>query len=234
MSVLTDERAYPAARLPSPRHEATFDRRHTAQPVVLVVEGIHDIDFLRRVGRLLRHADPQVVDLARLEQDGRLVFLPQGGGGVSAWADRLMPLRCPQLYLFDREGEAAMQSRLRTAELINRRTNCRAFVTRKRALENYLHPAAILDARRLAVVFTDDEDVAAVVARRQWETGHKPLVWSQLSLRAQYRLRAKAKKWLNTLAVEQMTIERLAKRDPHWEILSWCRAVGELLGVVGP
>ncbi len=30
-----------------------------------------------------------------------------------------------------------------------------------------------------------------------------------------------------------MTIERLAKRDPHWEILTWCRAVGDLLDVVG-
>ena len=149
---------------------------------MLVVEGIHDIDFLRRVGRLLRHADPQVVDLAQLEQDGRLVFLPQGGGGVSAWADRLTPLRCPQVYLFDREGGVATQSRLRTAELINRRKNCRAFVSHKRALENYLHPAAIWEARRVAVAFTDDEDVAAVVARCQWETWHKPLVWSQLSL----------------------------------------------------
>jgi hypothetical protein len=49
-----------------------------------------------------------------------------------------------------------------------------------------------------------------------------------LSRRARRRLRDKAKKWLNRDAVERMTPERLAERDPAGEVISWLRMIAEL------
>jgi hypothetical protein len=42
------------------------------------------------------------------------------------------------------------------------------------------------------------------------------------------RLRDKAKKWLNTRAVEQMTVARLAERDSSGEIRSWLATIAKL------
>ena len=164
-----------------------------------------------------------------LEQQGRLIFLPQGGGPVLANADRLALLGCPQFYLLDREAGSITEQRRRVAAAINNHPGAYAFVTQKRALENYLHPAAIFDARRLAVEFTDDDDVATLVARRQWESASNSGTWFRLPHRVRHRQRSKAKLWLNTAAAEQMTIERLAQRDPSWEILSWFTTVRDLL-----
>ena len=42
------------------------------------------------------------------------------------------------------------------------------------------------------------------------------------------RLRYKAKKWLNTRAVEQMTAARLAERDPDGEVRAWLATIANL------
>jgi hypothetical protein len=46
--------------------------------------------------------------------------------------------------------------------------------------------------------------------------------------RARKRFRDRAKHWLNTSAVERMTPERHAARDPDGEIPRWLRATAEL------
>jgi hypothetical protein len=38
----------------------------------------------------------------------------------------------------------------------------------------------------------------------------------------------KIKKWLNTQAVERMTLERLTQQDPGGEVLSWLMIIGRL------
>jgi len=57
---------------------------------LVVVEGRHDVVFLRTLSRTLHAIDPAIPDLGSLEQAGKLVFLPFGGGDVLAWA---LPLR---------------------------------------------------------------------------------------------------------------------------------------------
>ena len=60
---------------------------------------------------------------------------------------------------------------------------------------------------------------------------HEPDVrWDELSARARKRLRYKAKKWLNSRAVEQMTAARLAERDPDGEVRSWLATIAKLGG----
>lgn len=52
---------------------------------------------------------------------------------------------------------------------INARPHCRAALTTKRALENYLHPAAIAAAFGRRIEITDDLPVAETLAQTQPE-----------------------------------------------------------------
>jgi hypothetical protein len=197
--------------------------------LLLVVEGRHDVAFLRTLSRTLHAADSSIPDLAALEDSGELVFLPFGGGDVLAWADRLASLRVPELHLYDREAPPETELRLQAAKLVNQRRNCRAFVTRRRAIENYIHPHCIREISGLELSYGDDDDVAELVARGCHERSGKPPAWKAFPGRARKRFRERAKRWLNQLAVELMTPELLAQIDPAGEIHSLLRTAGELL-----
>ena len=97
-------------------------------------------------------------------------------------------------------------------------------------MENYLHRDAILEARGIDVHFSDDDDVASIVAERCFRRQHPEGGWHELSARARRRLRNRAKSWLNTLAVDRMTVARFADRDPNGEITGWLKCIAEMAG----
>lgn len=204
-------------------------RRSLAQlPVLIVVEGRHDAAFLRRISRILHQSDPSLPDLPALEDWGAILFL-ESGGDPTHWATRLAPLRKPELHLIDREAGADSELRRAAARVVNSRPGCRAFITRKRSLENYLHPETVRETRDLAVDWTDDDSVPELVARKMYAEERAESSWAALPYRVRRRLRDRTKGWLNSEAVERMTVTRLRERDPHGEVESWLRAVGELL-----
>jgi hypothetical protein len=114
------------------------------------------------------------------------------------------------------------------AAIINWRPRCRAVLTTLRTLENYIHPDAIFEVSGLRVEFSDDDDVADLVARQTYErrAGHLP--WESLPARGRKRRRDKAKARLNTEAVERMTPQRLAEQDPKGEVRSWLETIARL------
>lgn len=196
------------------------------QPVLVIVEGRHDIEFLMRIGALLAAQHVGLPDPAELERAGKLIFIP-AGGDFGPWCQRLAGFRCAELHIYDREVPPLTQQRLATASAVNRRPGCRAFVTRHRSLENYLHADAIWEARGIKLAFSGQDDVAAMAAQAVLST-QSSNSWESLSRRARQRLRNKAKGWLNTTAVDQMTPARLAERDPAGEIQEWLSAIGHL------
>jgi hypothetical protein len=52
--------------------------------------------------------------------------------------------------------------------------------------------------------------------------------WELLPLRARKRYRNHVKRWLNTRAVDRMTANRLAERDPDGEVRGWLATIAEL------
>jgi hypothetical protein len=193
---------------------------------VVVVEGSNDIEFLRRISCILHQSDSAICDLSRLESDERLVFVT---GSSSPFAS-ISIANCTnsrQFCLFDREVPPVSQERQRLVDLLNRRADCQAVLTAKRAMENYLHPAAVRDASGVELIFGDFDDVADVAAQLTIDQS-KGGSWESLSRRARRRLRDKAKKWLNRDAVDRMTPERLAERDPDGEVIGWLRTIAEL------
>ncbi len=167
-------------------------------------------------------------DLGELERAGTLVMLPVGGGDVLAWAARMAALGLPEFHLLDREVPPATERRQQAAEIVNQRPNCRAHLTRKRALENYLHPLAVQEVS-LDLTFGDEAEVAELVARLCFERQDHELPWEDLPGRAKKRCRESAKRWLNRQAVERMTPKLLDERDPEGEVRGWLRAIGEMV-----
>jgi len=205
----------------------------TRVKLLVLVEGTNDIEFLRRLGHLLHQDDPRLPDLANMEFLGELVFVPFGGGDVRAWSNRLAPLGLPELHLYDAELAPETASRIHSAAIVNQRPNCRAFVTTKRCLENYLAPAALWDARGIHIQFGDHDDVAELAARCCYEQWVTDVPWETLPGRARKRQRERAKRWLNTEGADHMEAARLAERDPLGEVRSWLRAAADLASIGG-
>jgi hypothetical protein len=203
-------------------------RPNSRTKLLVLVEGRHDVMFLRTLSRFLHASDPAIPDLGSLEEAGELVFLPFGGGDVLAWADRLAAIGLSELHIYDREKSPETELRQQAADVVNQRQHCRAFVTQKRSLENYIHPNCIREISGLALAYGDDDDVAELVARGCYERLGKAPKWDSLPGRARKRFRERAKKWLNRLAVELMTPELLAEQDSRGEIRSWLATVVEL------
>ena len=204
--------------------------RNGGPKLFVVVEGINDVQFLRRISPILHIDDPGLPNLAEMELRGELIFVPFGGGDVSLWTDRLAGLGRAEFHLYDREMPPETESRQRIADAVNRRPRCRAVLTKKRNLESYLAPSAIREAGAVDITFSDHDDVAELVARQMHGRLAGQPLWENLPARTRKRRRDRVKKWLNTRAVERMTPRRLAERDPEAEIRSWLATVARLAG----
>ncbi|MEQ8788433.1 MAG: ATP-dependent endonuclease [Pirellulaceae bacterium] len=199
--------------------------------VLLVVEGRNDVEFLRRISQILHQHDECLPDLGQMEQDHTLVFVPIGGGGIGESANRLAPLQLSEFHLYDHELPPETEIRRAAIEQINRRDGCRGVLTRKRSLENYLHPQAIQDSGGACVEFSDFDSPPEILAQANYCQTCPSLPWEQLPYRARRRLTNRVKRWLNTQAVEYMTPELLAERDPDGEVASWLQAIQRLAGL---
>lgn len=212
------------------RHFPTKPRRWL--PVLVVLEGNHDISFLKRISTILHAADTSIPDLTKLEANSSILFVPIGGGGASdiaAWGKRLNVLGQPRFHLHDCETWPETGRRLTAVAQVDRYPNCIARLTTKRSLENYLHPQAILRAGGPQVSFLANDDVATEVARAKFALKAPEFPWNRLTGRTRQRLIARCKRWLNTDAVSQMTPEMLAESDPAGELIGWLRELDELV-----
>ena len=195
--------------------------------LLVVVEGPNDIEFLRRISTILHRDDSRIPDLADMERRLALVFVPSGGVDLST-AFRFVSLGLPEFHLLDRDIPPLTQTRHQVAAMVNSRPRCHAAVTSKRSLENYLHPSAVLEASGISVAFSDEDNVPELIARQANERHEPSVPWDELSARVRKRLCYKTKKWLNTRAVEQMTVARLAERDGNGEVRAWLAAIARL------
>jgi hypothetical protein len=188
--------------------------------LIVVLEGFFDIQFLTRISSILHNDDSQVPDLRTLEQSGEIIFVPIAGSNFLHWTHRLAGLGTSEFHILDREIGPLTEERERAAELVNQRPGCMAVLTSKRSMENFLSPQVIKEVRGIDVHFGDHDDVAQLAAGALQKRAGGP-DWSDLKSRTRRRLRNLAKKWLNTEAVDRMTVERLAERDPAGEVRSW-------------
>lgn len=198
-------------------------------PLLIVVEGTNDVRFLKHLSVLVHQEDSNLPNLARLEQDGTVVFIPFGGGSVLTWCERLAPLGSREFHIYDREVPPETAVRETAVDRINRRLNCRAFLTNRPTAEHYLLPTL----SKLQNSAWPVPDLAAGIANQiaaTWYSQRSSFeAWYQLPVRRRHRYMQRAKSWLYGHVLPQMTRDHLQTVDPDGEIQGWLRAMADLL-----
>ena len=194
------------------------------------LEGPNDINFLKNMSDMLRSGGEDPPDLQQLEDDGRIIFVPLGGGNLALWASRLKELNIPEFYIFDRGVQPTERSPHQgTVDDINTRPRCNAYLTSKAEMENYLHRDAIRKAGGVAITFDDFDDVAQLAAQAVHEASESEKSWEALDSERKKKKESRAKLWLNTEAVHIMTSQMLDERDPAGDVRGWFNKIAELL-----
>jgi predicted ATPase len=199
--------------------------------VFLGVEGKWDIEFLKRISKIVHASEPTVPDLNEAEASGKLIFIPLGGSNMELWTVRLAGLNRSELYITDRDKAPPAQPKYhRHITDWNTRTNCTAYCTTKKELENYLHPDAIKSiAPSFPNAIADFDDVPLLLAQTlHTDDPHAP-AWNTVTDGKKEEKARRAKCRLNQECVEKMTAALLTQSDPNSEITNWLKAVGARL-----
>jgi hypothetical protein len=134
--------------------------------------------------------------------------------------------------LYDREQAYETELRHAAIKRVNARHGCRGFLTTKRSLENYLHPQAIVAAEGPQLEINDETPVAQILAQENYNMVEEATRWEILPFRTRRKRIYRAKRWLNTIAVERMTLALLHERDPMGDVLLWLGILAKLLRTV--
>lgn len=201
----------------------------------ICVEGPNDITFLMELSKVMIEAGEDIPDLAELQANGEIIFVPLGGSCLALWMDRLQALNRPEIHICDRDNPLNKTAKYAVhVDAVNARDGCIAFNTNKREMENYIHPKAIIEAYRvggleisLPEVFQDFEDVPETVAQAI-HTIQSDVPWSDVSDDKKKQKSSRAKKVINGEAASRMTLERLGETGGYAEITSWLQAVHAL------
>ena len=110
-----------------------------------------------------------------------------------------------------------------------RQTRDIAFLTQRREMENYIHPACVADQFEYQElpVFTHWCDVPALVAEHVHNGSGAPALWEHLEPEKQSRKQSRAKIRLNNEVAASMTLAQLLEVDADREMLGWFRAITE-------
>jgi putative ATP-dependent endonuclease of OLD family len=195
------------------------------------VEGANDIEFLKAIAGALRKDDDSLPDLEKLEQSGELVFIPVGGSNLSLWTSRLANLNRPEVHIYDRDTQPPKQPACHKAvDTLNKRSECRAYVTHGITIENYLHPKAIQAVRAgVEITYGLYDNVPSLVAKAIHDESDSGTAWEELESKARHDKLARAKKWLNREAAACMSAELLRESDPTGDVSMWLTIIGQAL-----
>lgn len=109
--------------------------------VFVCVEGPTDVSFFHHVSQLFQKEVDQTLPCTKT--DPRIIVLALGGSTLQDWVDNhyLKSFKLPEFHLYDRDEDFKYQS---ACDAVNARNEgSQAYLTNKREIENYLHPAAI-------------------------------------------------------------------------------------------
>ena len=194
------------------------------------VEGRHDITFLKNVAKVLRKDGVAAPDLEKMELDGELIFFPLGGSSLALWIVATRTAFRPEFHLYDRDNAPPEAAKYQAqADAVNARDRCKAVITSKKEMENYLHFEAVNEAYisvskitlGLAANFADFDDVPVKIAEMVYAAAGNATPWANLTEEVKDKKVSNAKRHLNEHAPSLMTKARLDQLDPAGHVISW-------------
>ena len=193
--------------------------------LIVCVEGPTDVEFFKRLSGIID--DELRVDF---ENDPRIVIIPLGGSTLKHWVDNhyLRKLGLSEIHIYDgdkKENE-------RKAEQINSRSDdSKGFVTRKREIENYVHPNIVKDIFSL-----NDEELTNLIdlSKADWVADWDKIdvpkklmkIYENKGWSVQKR---KIKEKMCTEGIEMMSIELFEELNAYEEIKEWFTSIKNIL-----
>lgn len=183
--------------------------------LIVCVEGPTDVEFFKGLSKKIN--EDISIDI---ENDQRIVLIPLGGSTLKHWVDNnyLRKLNLPEVHIYDGDREEYKQ----TAQQVNSRNDgSKGFTTKKREIENYVHPNII------EVIF-GELNSNALIDRTQdnWldEWNQSDLI--PLIKNKGVRIRGKRiKEKICTVGIENMTVELFQELQAYEEIKEWFKAI---------
>jgi len=183
--------------------------------LIVCMEGPRDIEFFKRLSKKI---DEDInIDI---ENDQRIILIPLGGSTLKHWVNNnyLRKLNLPEIHIYDGDKEEYKQT---AQQVDNRNDGSKGFTTRKREIENYVHPNIIEDIFR-------ELNSNKLIDRTQdnWldEWNQSDLI--PLIQNKGVRIREKRiKEKICTEGIENMTVELFQELQAYEEIKEWFRAI---------
>lgn len=171
--------------------------------VLICVEGVNDVRFIKHVSHTLRTSDQTLPDLSI---DHRFIFIPMHGGNLRDIVNLHLfkNFRKPEFHIYDRDGGAGTYA-MQQIEVNARGDGSRAYQTQKRHMESYIHHDAIARVLGVTLTVNDDDD-------------YIPALCGLIG-----KKKAEVKAILADEVAPQMTIDELDQRDGVGEIRMWLR-----------
>jgi hypothetical protein len=192
--------------------------------VLLYVEGPNDVNFLDRIGAILKLGRPEIPIPST---DPRIGIIITGGGNLKHWVNcrYLRNLQKPEVHIFDRDDRVNPRYQGQIDAVVQQGHT--GLLTAKREAENYLHPDAIFEATNHRVTATDWDwaDIPEVLARLVHGSDPAANPWDGLSEEKKGSKCGRAKERLNRDAAARMNTVRLQQMDPAGEIEGWFDAM---------
>ena len=194
------------------------------------VEGTNDINFLKRISKILAPTEADIPDLGKAEDDGLVIFIPLGGSNLTNWIGRFANLERPEFHLYDRDvAPPASPKYEEEANTVNAQDGCSAVHTDVREVENYIHADAVRE-QWPTIAWPDHNaftDVPLAVAQKRIAADGKD--WGTLDSKARKNAELGVKIKLNTTVAARMTPDRLTQTDPNDVIRGFLRSIGAVL-----
>jgi len=175
--------------------------------VLVCVEGVNDVRFLRHVSHTLHQTDPALPDLSK---DHRFVFVPMHGANLRDVVNQHIFRNCrkPEFHLYDHDGTGTYANQI--AEIRARGDASKALQTQKRYIESYIHPTALLRVRGVSIAINDADDYTSSLGN---QLGEK---------------KSRVKAILCDEVASVMTALEIDEQDGKSEIRTWLHTLAEM------
>lgn len=192
--------------------------------VAIFVEGPNDVEFLLRISRLHRAVDDTLIDL---DNDHRVAFVVTGGGNLKHWVNRryLQNAGMIEVHIYDADDQVNPPYGAQVDTINAAADQNIGFLTSKREMENYIHEDAIQAEYGIAIVGTDWADIPNLIAEQVHVGSNSPVAWADVAAEKVAEKESRAKKRLNTTALNTMTLDQLNQKDTTGDVLSWLEAI---------
>lgn len=200
--------------------------------VIVMVEGKHDVAFLKRISAIIHERDPSIPNL---ETDERVVIIPTGGSTLKDFINEqyLKKLNKIEFHLYDADDSEYKEH----VEQVNSEDNNNVgFITKRLEIENYIPPSLFQSYYKnrdkeieLPVSFGEQDDVPDLVSQAVYEYDNPGCNWSELSNKKKKNYHSRLKSRVEEEILPNLTYEHLEQIGAIEEIYHWFNKLNELL-----